>query len=538
MENLNTNQSKSPEESSFQTQSNLGLSSDENDSNLNNSLNVYGMQTNISGHTVKFTDLKTPYKLGDCMYMINSESSKVNRGNNLFVQNTNLPTDHSNTYLSDSSDYSDTGVHKQSLLNKSTESLAKQSFHIHQSMPDREQYDLYTREKDELCSFVCHGKRAEIFDSDYQDMDEIKPQQKNNMLLYELMVSLKNDSYSCFVHIKDDLILLATRKGQFNLLRPNKSKFDFIRCILNPKFNGNDADLYRQGVKTLVDICLDSKGDLILLNRWRFIKESGLTPEEKSVKYTYKYTIELFSFNKKLVDGISYARTICCLSDERANASSPTRSSPAKSPPEFTRIYNDEKKNSIILIDLANNKIYWFAKSNGAKKRCLKSEDSTLKEPKSLTLVENLNGLEITFICTKSGLIASNKNFTIKHDVSKLLIDICYDSFEKCLFFIDSMSVFGGKIVPRSGVASSGGEKENTFLLEQQTQTQSEKNSIGNLDSMDLRYKCLFSYVSEKRKSFRRVISSKNYLFIMSEPLSESASENSIYAFDKSKQTF
>lgn len=235
----------------------LGLSSDSetSENHYNNSLNVYCMQTSVDGNIVNCTDLKTPYKIGDCMYQANI-NSKLSKKNNEIINE---------------------DPKQESPFNKNLESHAKQSFYIHQSMPDRTQYDFYTREKDELCSFVCHGKQAEIVDADYQDMyDIVTPKNQNiSNSLYELIVDLENDSLCSFVHIKDDLFLLATEKARFIMLKPNKSKWDFVRCCLQTKFEGKDAEYYESGLKTLVDMCLDSKGNLIVLNRWNFRKDSS-----------------------------------------------------------------------------------------------------------------------------------------------------------------------------------------------------------------------------------------------------------------------
>jgi hypothetical protein len=430
---------------------------------LANSLNVYGMQTNIKGSLVNYEDLKIPYKLGDSMYMI-----KENDDMNLSGFN-------------------------------SLEMNARHGFNIHQTMPDPGKYDFFTKEKDE---FVCQGKRVEIEDSDYQDVNEFVTRPKENSIL-ELMFDLNDDILCSFLHIDDDLILLATEKGEFSLMKPNKSKLTFVRCILNPKYNGKDYEFYKQGKKSLVDICLDSSGNLIILNRWNFV-------ENDSFQMDTKYTVELFSFNRKKVDGICYMRTICCLSNEEKLNEQARQSN-------FTRLFNDEKKNCIILIDSSNNKIYWHKKSNGSKKRCLKSQDSTLESPKSLAIViDDLNSIEIIFICTNSGLVATSKSYTIKHEVI-MPIDIYYDLNEKSIYFISSNKIYEGSLFENSD--------------------NSNKNIVKSSEDLDIKYKLLFSCNTlENKRDLKRIVTSKNFIYVLFGPESNcSSSKATIYAYTKFK---
>ena len=458
--------------------------------------------------------------------------------------NKNKPKDINNNNLSLSKqEASNLGA-----ANKSFES-SRQSFQIHQSMADRDQYDLYSREKDELFSFVCKGKHAEIVDSDYQDMDEIKTLSKDNAKLYELLIN--DEPYSCTVHISDDLILLASQTAVFNLLKPNNEKWDFVRCILNPKFNGNDQELYVQGIKVLIDMCLDENDNLILLNRWKCL-------ETDTKQFTYKYTVELFDFNKKAIDGLRYSRTICSSSDEMLidlnttreclnnHRAIRTKENPA---PKFTRVYNDEKNNCIILVDTANNKINWYKKLNGSKKRCIKSVDNTLSEPRSLAFVDNFNDTDIIFICSKSGLIASNKKFSINHELLMTLTDINYDAAEKCLFFIDPSNFYGGRLVKHSEIvkkkAANLGEpsldRERTFSLEIEGKKGEEKSSKSldneEQDTLDMRYKYLLSFTAQDKKRFKRIISTQSYIFILCEIFDDSENKHSIYAIDKRATT-
>ncbi len=176
----------------------------------------------------------------------------------------------------------------------------------------------------------------------------------------------------------------------------------------------------------------------------------------------------------------------------------------------------------VILVDYANNKIYWHKKLNGAKKRCLKSQDKTLEEPKSLAIVTNESTSppsEIVFICTKSGLVASSKNYTIKHEVL-MPVDICYDSSDGSVYFISSYKVYEGCLL----------DEENRQKLA--------------IEDLNIKYKLLFSCSSmENRRELRRIVTSKDFIYIMCGPeelpnahlASSSSSKAIIYAYTKFK---
>lgn len=493
------------------------LSSDSESDNHSNSssLNVYCMQTKVNGKNINFTDVSVPYKLGDFMYLKNDSKNSTEANK-----------------LEDSMNKMKLGVKKRHDLNlespnKSPETSAKHSFQIHQSRPDLTQYDIYTREKDELMSFICHGKEADIEDADYQEIYEIKPSKSYSQeIMMELVFHLIKDYISCFCQIKDDLLLVASEKGEFHLVRPLKDKWDFSRFTLKPKFNGNDAQHYKMGLKTLIDMCFDAKGNLILLNRWKF-KQDHSNQEDTS-----KYTVELYSFNHKITETIIYIKTLCCFSNSDSdklpitptekklftnldnnsnlNANNSNASRIDRSP-IFTRVYNDEKNNCIILIDSANSKIYWFKKTTGSKRRCLKSQDNSLKDPRALALSYDENESETIFISSSGGLVAFNKNFTIKHDALNCIQDINYDQFEKCLLFVDKRVLYGGRISQKNQTKSQDQQSTNT----------------------DLRYRRLHSNLDTSKANFSRLTSSKNYVFILSDE--KKNFKSSIFALDKTK---
>ncbi|RNA10920.1 hypothetical protein BpHYR1_043331 [Brachionus plicatilis] len=476
------------------------LSSDSESDNHSNSssLNVYCMQTKVNGKTINFTDVPAPYKLGDFMYLKNDQKNSEAQKLDNSMANMKLDVKKRHELSQDSP-------------NKSPETSAKHSFQIHQSRPDLTQYDFYTREKDELMSFVCHGKEADIEDADYQEVYELKPSKSPNQdIMMELVFHLNNDYISCFSLIKDDLLLVASEKGDFHLVRPLKDKWDFSRFTLRPKFNGNDAQHYKMGLKTLIDMCFDAKGNLILLNRWKFKQED---PNQEDV---FKYTVELYSFNHKITETIIYIKTLCCFSNSESVKLPPTPTekqhfinpvntsnltandsnlSKADRPPIFTRVYNDEKNGCIILIDSTNSKIYWFKKTTGSKKRCLKSQDNSLKDPRALALSYDEKESETIYISSSSGLVAFNKNFTIKHDALNCIQDIYYDQFEKCLLFVDRRVLYGGRISQKNQKASQEQQSANT----------------------DLRYRRLHSNLDASKANFSRLTSSKNYVFILSD---------------------
>lgn len=121
----------------------------------------------------------------------------------------------------------------------------------------------------------------------------------------------------------------------------------------------------------------------------------------------------------------------------------------------FTRIYSVENANekSLILIDnAANKRILWYKKSSGAKIRCIKPVENNLEDLKSFVTIDENNQI---FLCAKAGLfclkrsssqLGNRQKCRIKHfDSLKACVDICYDTSENSLIFVDSSSVYRGK---------------------------------------------------------------------------------------------
>lgn len=184
----------------------------------------------------------------------------------------------------------------------------------------------------------------------------------------------------------------------------------------------------------------------------------------------------------------------------------------------FTRIYNfeNETEQSVILIDNANKRITWHRKSNGQKIRCIKTVENNLEDLKAFATIDEDNQI---FLCSKAGLFClqryskNSKNRGIKHfDSLKSCVDICYDMDEKNVIFIDSNSVFRGKFYEKRDQNNNG--------------------SIGREPL--LKYKQLFSHGQGDGVYFKRVLLSRNLLFVLSNG-NDVHRKNSVFIIDKNK---
>jgi len=187
----------------------------------------------------------------------------------------------------------------------------------------------------------------------------------------------------------------------------------------------------------------------------------------------------------------------------------------------FTRIYNFENdaEQSVILIDNANKRITWHKKTNGSKIRCIKTVENNLEDLKSFATIDEDNQL---FLCAKAGLFCLkrqsklSKQRGIKHfDSIRSCIDICYDTDESNIIFIDSNSVFRGR------------------FFEKSDQNNNKTADVGSGEPL-LKYKQLFSHGQVNRTYFKRVILSRNLIFILANG-DEVHRKNSVFIIDKNK---
>lgn len=189
----------------------------------------------------------------------------------------------------------------------------------------------------------------------------------------------------------------------------------------------------------------------------------------------------------------------------------------------FTRIYSFENQleQSIILIDNANKRILWYKKSSGLKIRCMKTVENNLEDLKSFATIDEDNQI---FLCYKAGLFCLkrssklNKSCRIKHfDSLKSCVDICYDTDENNIIFIDSNSIFRGKFYEKLDDKSREASASDEFYKEPL-----------------LKYKQLFSHNQLNRDYFKRVILGKKLIFILSSG-DDIHRKNSIFIIDKHK---
>lgn len=354
----------------------------------------------------------------------------------------------------------------------------------------------------DFCSLISEAKPAAIL---VNDCGEIEIQMNKNhsyFYAYELIFHtegnreyvdqqtiaenkenlVNNDKLCCFGETKNGSLLLATQRGIVGIINLNKCMTAWISLIkINCDQNANlitNDDLYDNGTKRLVDMCVDTTNDqIIILTRY-----SG---KEKA-----EFKIEIYTLNEKLNE----MAIVKVLNISHSVASSNTSQN---EPSEFVRIYIDQNENSFVLVDSNNHKIYWFNTINCQAKRCVKSPDGeSIQNPSGLILIPETR---VIYICSKKGmLICRPDHQSVKHDSIKP-IDISFSKEENSFYFIDQYALYRSKIT----------------------------DSIAN----EQRFKRIFSNKIQN-KGFRRVIACKKHIFIMSDDI------NSLFVIEREHLKF
>jgi len=192
----------------------------------------------------------------------------------------------------------------------------KNGFNIHQKNADQAQFDIYSSEKDDSFSYQCSGKFVSIVDFDYVNTDEVNKSSLNEIeadsSVSQLIFEEVNYFFNCFVLLTEESLLLASENGKIYHLILNNEKQKYHTYNVEVKFKQDDLELYRRGTKRLVDMCVDNKGNLLILSR------SMLNSE--CTRSISNYSVELFSSitlsdNTRLV----YERTLFVLSNQDKN---------------------------------------------------------------------------------------------------------------------------------------------------------------------------------------------------------------------------
>jgi hypothetical protein len=200
--------------------------------------------------------------------------------------------------------------------NRNSEAVSKPNngFNIRQKTADQTQFDIYSSDKDDSFSYQCSGKFVSIADFDYISCDELNKssQLASNDSAYSAVSQLifENVKYffNCFVLLNEESLLLASESGQIYHLVLNNQEQNYYTYNLYVRFNGNDLDLYRSGHKLLVDMCLDTNGDLIVLSRNKLNCDQTRT--------THSYSVELFGLSNTNGIQLAYKETLFVLNSE------------------------------------------------------------------------------------------------------------------------------------------------------------------------------------------------------------------------------
>lgn len=104
-------------------------------------------------------------------------------------------------------------------------------------------------------------------------------------------------------------MVLASENGQLYHLILNNDEQKYYTYNLEVRFQKGDLELYKSGMKLLVDMCVDSSGGIIMLNRNKL--SNDLT------KSVYNYSIESFSLISNLNEKrLKFKETLFILNSE------------------------------------------------------------------------------------------------------------------------------------------------------------------------------------------------------------------------------
>jgi hypothetical protein len=165
----------------------------------------------------------------------------------------------------------------------------------------------------------------------------------------------------------------------------------------------------------------------------------------------------------------------------------------------FTRIYIDEINSLVILLDENHERLIYFYRESGKRKKSLQAPGT--KTPTSYYLNN-----DYTYLGCKSGIIAFKNNSisgggdaTI-HDTKTSIVDLTFDSSLKCLFFIDNYRFYRSRV-------------QDTIIV-------------------NFRYKSIFTN-RNKDKIFKRILVKNDAVYILVFNLKTNST--SVYVIDKKR---
>lgn len=218
-----------------------------------------------------------------------------------------------------------------------------------------------------LFSIISEAKPAEIIVNDCGEVElQMTKENHKYYMAYELIFQVNSkeslgyssiaeyslaenqkhvsDTLCCFAETKNGALLLATEKGTIGTIDVAKSltiwvsimrPFHDLNSILNPLDN-----LYDDGSKILIDICMDKKNDQIVVLT-KFVKADGNNEFRVEIYSFYEEEntmnlLRIFNLNQALASHLGHDETF-----------------------EFVRIYFDQLDNSFVVLDVNNHKLYW-----------------------------------------------------------------------------------------------------------------------------------------------------------------------------------
>jgi hypothetical protein len=262
-----------------------------------------------------------------------------------------------------------------------------------------------------------------------------------NLTSFDLLLPCnQHDAFVSFIKLDENCMLLGSEKFNFALITV-ENRIRFTKLSWQPS-----GHLGESRNSTLVDMCLDyAQMSLYVLSK---------VNSTKSENDENKFTVEIFKLTRtsspKLENHlgdfkICYSRTF--ISNQYDFSLKLPRSSEhnMKKKMDLKRIYNDDKYNSIVLIEHANGAVYWLSKNSCRMRRVMFLDletGSISREPNCLAYCD-----KVLCLCANRRLMLIDENKTNnEHELIPNIVDVYYDKREMLIYLINSNNVYTAKM--------------------------------------------------------------------------------------------
>lgn len=333
-------------------------------------------------------------------------------------------------------------------------------------------------------SLIAQPLPTKIYETDF---NEIHEEMHSIESTYELcLYETVNSSVCCFMLLNVNELLVLSEDGLFHSMkRMNANTWSHLKAKLPISYNSNE-EIYLKNYSTCktIDACIDSKGQIYVLS------------VSKSLSKETQFYIWIFQFDYKY-NTMSFKGQFPFAQHE--NCKNHLKTSEYSTCSNFSRIYIDEINSLIILLDDNHERLIYFYRESGKRKKSLQAPGA--KTPTSYYLHN-----DYTYLGCKSGIIAFKNNSingggdAIIHDTKTSIVDLTFDAKLKCIYFIDDYRFY--------------------------------RSRFNDTNTYNFRYKSIFTN-RNKEKLFKRILVKNDAVYIL--VLNLKTNLTSIYIIDKKR---